>query len=207
MSQSAFKTLPQLKVTLAQLGPWQGFVGKNDFRIYPYVLGAQVAVDSNGATLTLQGQGEFIVNDFLMVCSKVDYGGGFLFVPQTSKIEKVTAVDGSDDEITVANAIAGVLAGDWLLNLGADTANPSGSVAPNYDGMGQASRLLMFDSAVSDGDNPQVNTDNFFNTGQMGLAIGWLATGSTVVNLLVTDQTPSPQIMVPSWTLGTEVAN
>jgi hypothetical protein len=209
MSQSNFKTLPQLRVTLAQLGPWQGLVARNDYRIYPYILGARVAADSEGDTLTLHGQGDFQNEDFVMLCAKVDYGGGFLFVPNTAKIGKIeagTGVSGSDDAVTLDSAMAGVTAGDWLMNLGDDQAsNPL--VTPNYDGMGQGSRLLMFDSPVSDGDNPEINTDNFFNTGQMGMAIGWLASGVKVVNLLVTDQLEVPQVMVPTWTLGTEVAN
>ncbi len=207
MAQSAFKTLPQLRVTLAQLGPWQGLVARNDFRIYPSVLGARVAADSDGTILTLHGQGDLTVNDWVMLCKKVDYGGGFLHVPNTSKIQKVTALDGSDDKITVGNAISGVVTGDWLVNLGVDTDLAAGGSTPSYDGMSAGSRLLMYDSPVSDGDNAEVNGDSYFNTGQMGLAIGWLPSGVKVVNLLVTDQTPTPQIMVPTWTLGTEVAN
>lgn len=208
MAQSAFKTLPQLRVTLAQLGPWQGFVAKNDYRIYPFVLGARIAADSDSTTLTLHGQGDLLVGDYVMLCQKVDYGGGSLYVPKTSKIDRIATggLSGADDEVTLVNGLLGVLAGDWILNLGADQAsNPL--VTPNYDGMGQSSRMLMYDSPVSDGDNPEVNTDNYFNTGQMGLAEGWLVSGRKVVDLLVTDQTPSTQIFIPNWTLGTEVAN
>jgi hypothetical protein len=203
MAQSAFKTLPFLRGTLAAVSPWQGFNAKNDYRIHPYVLGARCAVDSDGTTLTLHGQGDIVAGDFVMVARQTDYGGGVLYVPQTSKVDTVVSISGSDDTILLTSGITGVLQGDWIINLGVDSGTVSDLL---YDGMATASRLLMYDSPVSDGDNPEPNSDNYFVTGQGGFYQGYLAASSTVIALLITDQTPTPLGYIPLWALGPEVA-
>lgn len=195
MALSGIITLPLLKGTVQNSSLGQVLLARRDKRIYPYQLGAMVRSTSNGTTVNTHGLGEFEANDYLMVCSEREYGESPLFVPDTTRIEKVTAVSGSDDQLTVANALS-VVAGEYLLNLGADGATDPTS-APDYDG----STITLYTDNV--GNN--ANSNKYLVSGQGGFFHGWTQTGIIAVDLLITNESGSPEIVKPFHTLGAEV--
>lgn len=194
MTLTRVKTRPVLRGTLAQASQWQSLFARQGFRVYPYQMGCMARASSTGTAVSTDGTGEFVANDYLMVCSPVEFGDGNLFAPDTSKVAKVTGVSTSDDALTLDAALV-ITDGDWLLNLGPDT----GTTSPVYDG----SRCVLY----TDPAGVTANANKYVLTSQGGEFLGWIEDSSgfptfAVVDLLVTNPSGVPQILIPVWTLG-----
>jgi hypothetical protein len=196
MAQSAYITYPKLAGPVAVVGPWGSFFAKPDHRVYPYSLGAMVRTTSSSTTVFTHGQGEIAVNDYLMACSVVSYGGANFFVPDTGRITRVTAKSSSNDEFTIGTARS-LVAGEWLLNLEADAAAAPLS-APNYDGSG----VVLYTDPVG----TTANANKYLATGDDGRFLGWVTPGLVAVDLLISSSAGVPVIVSPNVSLGVEVA-
>ena len=195
MSLTGIKTLPILAGSLATVGPWASLFARPDHRVYPYDLGAGIRADSSGTTLSLYGKGALAVNDYVVVCSAVDYGGAPYFVPDLTRIRRVTAVSASDDQVTVGSAVS-VVTGEYLLNLEADTAAVP-LTSPSYDG----SDITLYDDQAGVG----TNSNKYLVTSQGGTYRGWVESGSLVVDLLITNGSGVPVLVIPLVPVGPEV--
>lgn len=175
-----------------------GFGALSNYRVYPYQLGCQVLVNSTGSSVSVSGTGDFIVNDYLMVCSQVFYGNSYYYIPDTTRVGKVQSVtSGAAGTLTLTGNLV-VEEGEWLLNLGAD----GGGVAPLYDG----SRIVLYSDP---GGNTAIN-GHYISTATGGTYVCWIgdspsdATGS-VVDLLILNSDGTPELVVPIVTLGDRV--
>lgn len=195
MSLTGIKTLPILAGTLGTVGPWASLFARPDHRIYPYDLGAGIRADSSGTTLSLYGKGSFAVNDYVVVCSRVDYGGAPYFVPDLTRLRRVATVSAVDDVITVGTAVS-VVTGEYLMNLQTDTSG-SPLTAPFFDGSG----ITLYDDQVGVNANP----DKYLVTSQGGAYRGWVESGTLSVDLLVSDSSGNPVLVVPLVPVGPEI--
>lgn len=197
MTLSGKKTLPLLAGILALPGTWGALFGRSDHRLYPYQLGATVRADSTGGTIQTNGLGEFAQNDYIVVCRSVNYGGSPLFVPDTTRITRVTSdpSGAADDELTVSPALS-VVAGEYLFNLGADGAAAPLS-GPQYDG----SSITIYEDNVGN----TAAAYPYLTTGQGGTFRGWLSEGAIVADLLITDPAGVPRVVWPFYPIGPEV--
>lgn len=199
MTLTNIKSKPLLRGTLAAAGPWQGLFAHASLRIYPFHIGCAVRLDSVTTSVYTSGLGEFLQNDYFIVCRPAYYGDSPLYVPQTSMISRVTSdpLAAVDDLLTISPALT-LFQGDWLLNLGADTAaNPL--IAPNYDG----SRIALYTDPVG---NDAAGTD-YMLTGQGGGFQGWIADGYAIVDLLITNPSGVPTLAIPSVPPGPGVVS
>ena len=195
----ATKTERCLKGTL--IGPSSGgsFGSLGNYRIYPYQLGCQVLVNSTGASVSVSGTGDFIANDYLMVCTQQFYGGSYFYVPDTTRVAQVQSVTpGATGTLTLTGNLV-VEVGEWLLNLGADT----GGVAPNYDG----SRHVLY---TDPGGNTAVNGHYVSTASQGGVFICWLGDSPSnasngVVDILACEQGGTPKLVIPCETTGDRI--
>lgn len=201
MSKTGYLTLPLLRGPLVTVGPWAGLFARAAWRIYPYHLGAMVrTAASSGTVLETYGYGQFAANDYLMACAAVAYGANTIFVPDTERVFRVASLGGSDDELNLTAAITAttaLAAGEWLLNLGADTASPSGSVAPNYDG----SRLTLYSGPTTDATSP----GTYVTTGSQGDFRVWLESGTYACDILLVDSSGTPRLVIPTVQVGPEL--
>jgi len=181
-------TLPQLHGSLATVSYWQTFFAKSGNRVYPYSLGCMVRTTGAATPVLTHGVGQFANNDYFMACSVNAYGQ---FIPDTSRVAQATTVD-ADDLVYSPNL--SLVAGEYLLNLEVDT----GGLVPVYDG-----------SVVSLKTDPigtAVNANKYLTTALNGLFRAWTQTGLVLVDLLVTDSSGVPLIVLPQWPLGAEIA-
>lgn len=193
MSQSGIITLPMLRGPLVASGPWQSLLAQPNKRIYPFPTGSIVSVTSTGTTLAMHGLGEPIaVNDYIIVCTETSYGNSSMYIPDFSKIRLVSAVSGSEDEITVA--AVSVTKGDYILNIGADGAAAPAS-DPDLDAI-----VTLYDDLAGDA----TNSNGYLLTGTGGHFRGWLPTSTVLVDLLITDNSKNPEVVIPFFTPGTE---
>jgi len=197
MTLTGVKTKPTLRGTLVAAGPWQALIARQDRQVYPYQMGCAVRSASSGTTANTHGLGEFVQNDYFMVCNAVLYGDSSLYIPQTSKISKVTSDPSAavDDQLTIDPAVT-LAEGDFLLNLGADGASAPLS-APDYDG----SLVTLYTDPVGNTANP----NDYILTGQNGQFRGWIEGGYEVVDLLIADESGVPLIFIPSFQVGPEI--
>ncbi len=195
MSLTGIKTLPVLSGTLATVGPWASFFARPDHRIYPFDLGAGIRADSSGTTVSLYGKGSLAVNDYVVVCITVDYGGAPEYIPDLTRVRRVTAVSTVDDEVTLSAAVT-VATGEYLFNLGTDT-SIFPLTAPSYDG----SAIGLYDDAAG----VNLNSDKFLVTSQGGAYRGWVESGVLIVDLLITDGSGEPVIAIPLTPVGPEI--
>lgn len=191
------KAAPKLSGTLLTRGPWGSMFSRSGWRVYPYHLGGKVRQDSTGLTAYIHGVGEFQAGDYVMQCRATFYGGAALLVPTPAQISRVSVVGTSDDTLTLSAALV-LYSGDYLLNLGSDTAAPSGTQTPNYDG----SR----DTIYTDPVNSTVSSQKYLLTADGGQYEGWLASGIALCDILVADLSGTPKILIPHVSLGHEVA-
>ena len=194
MSQSGIITRPLLRGPLIAPGPWQTLLAQSNKRVYPFPSGAVADTATTGTTIQMGGLGEpFAVNDYVIVCTKTDYGNSSLFIPSFTKIRRVTAVSGTEDDITVDEAVV-VSVGDYILNIGAD-----GAAAPKSD--------PDLDGIVTVYDDPYgvtTNSNGYLLTGSGGHFRGWLPTSTPLVDLLITDDSKNPVVVIPFWATGPE---
>lgn len=197
MSLTGIKTKPTLRGTVAVAGPWQALFARSGYRVYPYQMGCGIRVTSTGTTLSTYGLGEFAQNDFALLCAQTSYGNGSLYIPQTSKITKVTSDPSAaaDDTLTIAPAIS-VTKDDWLLNLSTDGAAAPLS-APDYDGSDV--QIFADPAAVANA------ALKYLLTGRGGLFRGWVDDAYKVVDLLITDASGIPVLVMPSFELGSSI--
>ena len=196
MAKSGIITLPLLRGVLGELSPWQTTFGRAGMRVYPYQTGCLVAADNNGSTtISTHGMGEFAANDYLMVGAMTFYGDSYLFIPDTNRITRVSSLGSSSDQIVTTTALT-VYEGDYLFNLGADAASDP-TAQPNYDG----STLTLYDDNVG----ANASSLNYFLTGSGGFFRGWLSSGTLLADLLITNESGQPVLMVPFYEVGTEV--
>lgn len=197
MALSGKKTLPRLADQLALPGTWGAFFGRPGYRIYPYQLGATVRTTSSGVTVLTNGLGEFLQNDYVMACRTVDYGGSMLYIPDTTRITRITSnpLTAVDDTLTIAPAIS-LVAGEYLFNLGADLAAAPLS-APQYDG----STIDIYEDNVG----TVASIYKYLTTGQGGAFSGWLGEGAIVVDLMIANSAGVPQVVWPFYPIGPEV--
>jgi hypothetical protein len=143
------------------------------------------------------GLGEFDQLDYFIVCRPTYYGDSFLYIPDTSLISRVTSDPSAatDDELTITPALS-VQSGDWLLNLGADTAGTP-LTTPNYDG----SDVALYSDPV--GNNADANP--YLLTGQGGNFQGWIEGGYYAVDLLITNPSGGLVMAMPTFNVGREI--
>ncbi len=194
MAQSGIQTLPILRGPLAASGPWQALIARPNKRVYPFPLGATADTTTTGTTIQMGGLGEpFVANDYIIVCEATAYGNSTLFIPNFNKIRQIVSVAGGEDDITVDAAVS-VADGDHILNIGAD-----GATAPKTD--------PDLDGIVAITDDPYGITSNasgYLLTGDGGHFRGFLPTGTTLVDLLITDNSKGPEIVIPYYSVGAE---
>jgi hypothetical protein len=151
-----------------------------------------VSTTSTGTTVALHGLGEpFVANDYIIVCTETSYGNSTLFIPDFDKIRRISSVSSSEDELTVDVAVS-ITAGDYILNIGAD-----GATTPKTD--------PDLDAIVTLYDDPEgatANANGYMVTGSGGHFRGWLPSQTKTVDLLITDSSKNPQVVVPFYTTG-----
>ena len=195
MTLTGIKTLPLLDKSLVETGPWSSLFARSGYRVYPFKMGALVRSVPVGTTVLTAGMGEFATNDYLMVCTATAFGDANLYIPNVAKVAKVTSnpsAETSEDQLVIAPALT-IAAGDFLLNLGPD----SGALTPNYDG----STLTLY----TDNAGTAANSNKYLLTGTNGEFRGWLPSGTLVCDLLATNASGVPLIVIPFITLGAEV--
>ena len=189
------QSLPMLRGTLAATGPWASMFARAGYKVYPYQLGCQLKLGASGtSTLTPDGLGQFATNDYVMICTETDYGDSSLFIPDLTRIAKVSAVGATTFTI---DQVFNVDAGEYLLNLGTDTDTPSPTQTPAYDG----TDITLYTDSVGNG----ANANKYLLTGTGGTYRGWTQSGRTLVDLLVTDSSGSAKIVIPYHHLGAEI--
>lgn len=197
MSLTGVKTQPLLRGTLATLSQWQAFFGRAGFRVYPFQLGAMVRTAFTSGSLQLDGLGQFAVSNYVLPCTATAYGAGTLYLPNTSKITRITTVSSTDDVVTISPEVT-LADGDYLVNLGNDGA-AAPLVAPNYDGSLCA---LKTDPAGN-----TANANDYVETAQNGQFQAWIVDGDgnaafEAVDLLITNSSGVPQVVLPLYPLG-----
>lgn len=178
--------LPILKGTLAASGPWQSLFAKTGHRVYPYQSGCRVRGDTTSTTANVNGVGAFQANDYLMVCTETYYGEAALYIPDPTRFVKVSSVDATNKQLTLASATT-MYAGEWLLNLGADA-------TPNYSG----SRVDLY----SDPNGDSALGTKYLLTGQGGFYSGWAQQGTRIVDVLIQDGSGTPLVVQPQVDLA-----
>jgi hypothetical protein len=189
MSLSNIITKPLLRGVVATASPWQALFARAGLRVYPFKPGCMVRSDSTSTTALTQGLGQIAQNNYVMVCRETFYGASSLFIPDTTRITRVTSdpTAASDDTLTISPPRS-LVTGEWLLCLGNDTATTP-TTSPNYDGSG----LTLYTDNV--GTNS--NANKYLETAQNGQFSGWLVEGYEVVDLLVTDSDNQPLVVIP----------
>lgn len=195
MALSGIKTLPLLRGFLRQASPWGTDISRSGWRIYPFQLGCKVRLDTTTQAVYTFGMGDFVANDYVMVCQQIYYDNGYFYIPRTNQLSRIQSVGTVDDQLTLTVAIV-ANAGDYLLNLGADTAATPLS-APNYDG----STLTLYGDNVGGG----ATLGDYVLTGEKGQYECWLPSGTLLTDLLITDSSGQPQLVYPYVALGPEV--
>lgn len=194
MAQSGIISLPRLAGVLAEVGPWRGLVAHSGWLIRPYQTGARVRLSSTGTTAYLHGLGTFANNDYVMRGVQTAYGDGYFFVPYPGQLSRVSAVSGTEDELTLTTVLT-LNEGDWLFNLGVDTLS-SLAESPNYDG----STLSLYTDPVG------TNTaGTYLVTGSKGQYEGYLESGTLICDLLICDASGTPRLISPLIAPGPEV--
>ena len=194
MAQSGIITLPLLRGPLVSTGPWQALLAQPNKRIYPFPTGSIVSTATTGTTISMHGLGEpFVANDYIIVCSSTSYGNATMYIPDFNKIRKIASVSGGEDQITVDAAVS-VSVDDYILNIGAD-----GATAPKSD-PDLDSIVTLYDDLAGD----TTNANGYLLTGTGGLFRGWLPTSTTLVDILVTDNSKNPEVVLPFFAPGPE---
>lgn len=187
MPTSNHRGIPLLRGVVESVGPWGAQFSQANLRVYPYHRGTYANGSSTSTTVPVRGYGEFRVNDYLMVCSRTAYGLSYLYIPQTSKVSRVTALSSSTDELTLSTALT-IEDGDFLLNLGADGA-VAPLTAPNLDG----SRIELYADPVGS----QLLGADYTLTGSLGQFSTWLSLNAMTIDLLVTSDAGVPLLLIP----------
>lgn len=193
MAQSGIKTLPMIRGPFAVAGPWQALLGQPNKRIYPFTLGARADTASTGTTIQCGGLGDFAATEYIIVCEATSYGNSDLYIPNMSKIRQISSVSGAEDDIVV-DAAVNVAVGDYIFNIGNDGA-ASPKVSPSLDDI-----LNLWDDPYG----ASANSNGYLLTGTGGHFRGWLDTGKTLVDLLITDASGNPEIAIPFVSTGAE---
>lgn len=196
MALTNIKSLPLLNGTICVPGPGQALHGVAGWRVYPMKMGCMVRTDSTGTDIETSGLGQFSSGDYFMACTPVYYGADRFFVPDTSRLGRITAVEvDGDDKISLASSLT-VYSGDYLLNLSADSAtNPL--ISPNFDG---ANIGLYTDPSG------QISLGAvYIQTATGGRYRAWLESNTQMVDLLVCDQLGRARLLEPCITMGLEV--
>lgn len=187
MAFTGIKTLPLLAGTIASASPWAGLFARSGFRVYPFQLGAKVRSTSTGTAVTLNGQGAAAVNNYVIFCTSTNYGGANMFIPDLTKIRRITAVSSADDAVTIDSAV-NITAGDYMLLIGNDTSGTP-ETSPSYDG----STISLY----SDNTGVTAVSPKYLSTTTGGAFIGWVASGTYAVDLLITNSSGVPQAVQP----------
>lgn len=195
MSKTGIKTLPLLRGIVEQAVPWGGTITRAGWRVYPYQLGCKVRVDSTTPTIYTYGLGDFAAGDYLIVCQQIFYGNSYFYIPRMNQIGQVSAVSTSDDLLSLTGALD-VSQGDYLFNLGADTA-ATPLIQPNFDG----SDYTLYGDNVGGG----ASLGKYMLTGNQGQYECWLPAGTVVVDMLLTDSSGQPQLVQPFVAVGPEI--
>jgi hypothetical protein len=200
MAQSGYKTLPKLEGSLVYAAAGSSLLARAGYRIYPYQLGAMVyGAQTAVTTLTLSTLGEFAANDYLMVCSKVDYGDFHLFVPDLTRIAKVNSLSGSNDQVVLATALT-VADGEYAFNLGADANAPSSTVTPAWTNSDYAASIYTDPSGTGGAQSAK-----YILTSNGGWFRCWLPSGTLAVDLLIHTDGGTPVAVWPLQPLALEI--
>ena len=200
MSLTGVKTQPLLRGNLITMSQWQALFGQAGWRLYPYQLGAMVRTAFTTGNLQLHGLGQLAANNYLLPCTATAYGDGTLYIPALSKLTRVATVSTTDDVITISPEVT-LAVGDYLLNLGNDGA-AAPLVAPSYDG---STCRLKTDPA---GNAPSAGSEaTYIATASNGQFQGWVVDANgdptfEVVDLLITNGSSVPQVVLPLYQLG-----
>lgn len=199
MSKTPLKTLPLLRGALKELTPWPGSFGVEGFRVYPYGTGCLVRADTTTVAVLTHGLGDIADNDRVMVCTPVNYGDAIIYEPDPTRVASVasfganavsTRAAADDDRINLVTALT-IEQDEYLLTLGTD------SIPPAY----ASSPISLYEDNV--GNN--VLSVPYLITGKGGYFSGWIESGWTLVDLLITNQSGTPLAVIPFYPLGTEV--
>lgn len=195
MSLSGLKTLPKLQNTIASLSAWQSLLGRAGLRVYPYQLGCMIRTAGAANPFDTSGMGEFATNNYVIPCTATAYGSSNLFIPDLTKITRISSVGSVDDEVNLA-PLYSLAQGDYLLNIGNDTSSTP-LTAPNYDG----STVTMYDDPTGQ----IAHATKYFLTGSMGQFLGWLKAGTLACDLLISDSSGNPIVVIPMVSPGREI--
>ena len=146
-------------------------------------------------TISSYGLGDFAAGDYLIVCQQIFYGNSYFYIPRMNQIGQVSAVSTSDDLLSLTGALD-VSQGDYLFNLGADTA-ATPLIQPNFDG----SDYTLYGDNVGGG----ASLGKYMLTGNQGQYECWLQAGTVVVDMLLTDSSGQPQLVQPFVAVGPEI--
>jgi hypothetical protein len=152
-----------------------------------------VRANSSGTTVYTHGVGGFAAGDYAIACLPISYGDVDLYIPDTSKLFSVISVDDDAEEMVISGAES-LEAGMFLLNLGADSAASLGT--PAYDGG---------ETLYTDPVGNATAGLPYLRTSQGGEFRGWLTSGTELVDLLLSDESGVPQVVIPGHAPGPEV--
>jgi len=191
MANSGIMTLPLLRGTVVLPSAWATLFTRAYMRVYPYQLGCMVRTTVVGGTdIPTHGLGEFAAGEYIMICSEVSYGDSSIFIPDPTRIARVSVVSTAEDLLSISAALT-VYAGEYILNTGSKLfPDTSGSaVSPLYtDNVGNSE-----------------NANDYLATGSDGQFKGWVPSGYELVDLLVTDESGTAKLVIPFYPLGPEI--
>lgn len=192
---SGIKTLPLLRGRLDLPGPWRTLLSEPDNRVYPFDLGCTVRTATSGAATNIKthGMGEFVANDYVLPCGLS--GSLPLYIPDISRLTRVTTIGTTEDELNVTPAIV-ANQDEFLFNLKADGSSVP-LTAPNFDG----STIVLFDDPVG---TTAISLD-YILTSAEGEFKAWAATGTIAADLLITDSSGVVRLVWPFVPLGPEI--
>lgn len=180
-------TKPTLRGTIVAAGPWQALFARGGYRVYPYTAGCAVRTTVAANQVNTYGLGQFTAGDYALVCTRTAYGSSHLYIPDVTKLHLLNGPSAVNDVLSFSTPVTADQH-DWLLNVGVD---------PTLDL--DASPVTLYNNPVGDG-GAQAN--KFFLTGQHGQFQGWVEDGDNLLDLLITDSSGTPIVMMPSFQPG-----
>jgi len=198
MSKSYTQFLPMLRDTL-NYSAGSTIVIRAGWRVYIFKHGCYCYETTTTPTTEFDtaGLGEFEANDYVLPCAATAYGSGALFIPDTERVSRVSSVSATDDGLLLTTDVS-LTKGDYLLNLGSDSNSPTASVLPAYDGSGLS---LYTYNTTREG----AQSDPYFVSSSKGEVVGYLEPGRVAVDLMLTDSSGTPQVVIPNYTLNEEI--
>lgn len=186
-STLGIKSLPMIRGSVEWPVGDGSRLGLASWRVTPMKLGCLIRADSTGNIAYTSGVGQISVNDYVMACTAVAYGQASYYVPDLTRIARVTIIDESNYEITLDRSMT-LETGDFLMNLGVDS-SIAPFTSPNFDGA---------EIAIYTDNTGQVQVSSpYVLTSLHGYYRAWLESGIQVVDLLLLDSNGNSRLLEP----------